>query len=79
MASGDGDEITREKIVKLMIGNSVSLLKEKGLWNDSLDYTENIQQATLKIPTLWNEVYVPEDIDPQHLLGLEVLKRIGGI
>ena len=78
-ASDDGDEITGEKIVKLMIGNSVSLLKEKGLWNDSLDYVENIKQATLKIPALWNEVYVPEDIDPQHLLGREVLKRIGGI
>lgn len=78
-ASEDGDEITGEKIAKLMIDNSVSLLKGRGLWNDSLDYMENIKQATLKIPALWNEVYVPENIDPQHLLGLEVLKRIGGI
>jgi hypothetical protein len=68
-----------DELIRMAKLSSSEILKELSLWDDSLDYAENIRQSTTKFPEIWNKIYIPEDFDPQHNLGFGVMKRIGAI
>lgn len=61
-----------------MLGGSIKLIKDKGAWDNSLSYDENVRQALIKFPSLWVKIHVPEHLkEEKHTVAFRVFERLG--
>jgi hypothetical protein len=62
---------------KRMLEKSISILKDLGVWNDSMSYDDNFRAGLLKNPAIWNTVYMPEGFEKQDdFKGHRILARL---
>jgi hypothetical protein len=62
---------------KRMLEKSISILKDLGVWNDSMSYDDNLRAGLLKNPAIWNTVYMPEGFEKQDdFKGHRILARL---